>query len=677
MAVSVEQFSDALLASGLMTAAELDAVVSQLPAAQRPENAQDLARLLVRLGKLTRYQVIELYEGRPGGLVLGNYVVLDKLGAGGMGLVYKAQHRRMKRVVALKTLPAAIAQSADSVRRFHREVEAAARLTHPNIVTAYDADEASGLHFLVMEYVEGSDLAHYVRRCGRLSQRKAVDCVLQAARGLHYAHQKGVVHRDIKPGNLLLDTEGVLRVLDMGLARLDVVAQQDPLVPDSVEELTMSGRIIGTVDYMAPEQAIDSKHVDRRADIYSLGCTLYFLLAGRCPTPEGSLTEKLLWHQTGPLPSLLDIRTDVDPELERTFRRMMSRKADDRYPSMAEVIDDLAKCLERIPADAEETLDLKQKRPDTARATDRAADLVIPEMVSESAGAAAETHRGDGRPQHTLVEALQPVVRRSKAAEKERQFRLVATAVIVGGLLLGLALYGLTTIRFRSSTGWNESLRSQLDAMLLQGINCDAGRQLYSDIDTALDTDEIGDWWIGWGLTKDKQPHHIQVRGGRVNFRVLTMLEARNAELNEMQTKSSLKNSFQMRHRHLVTLDQPELKFVTQPDGQRKLEGRIFCTVSGDAEVENAVLIIRHRTGTRRTTHTVAMFQQLDWKRLETGWLQVDRALDDNAWNNIGELEVVIQAWLSDPKPGIYRISNELPLDEVTVEPLSPLDDAA
>ena len=200
---------------GLMTVEECDAYIAGHAA--KPATAEELANELYREGKLTKFQAQAIYQDKTRGLVVGNYVVLDRLGKGGMGQVYKAQHRKMKRVVALKVLPSASTQSSESVKRFQREVEAAAKLSHPNIVTAYDADEARGIHFLVMEYVDGCDLSSLVKTHGPLSVATAVDYIVQAARGLEYAHGKGVIHRDIKPHNLLFDKQKTVKVLDMGL----------------------------------------------------------------------------------------------------------------------------------------------------------------------------------------------------------------------------------------------------------------------------------------------------------------------------------------------------------------------------------------------------------------------------------------------------------------------------
>lgn len=174
---------------------------------------------MIRAGKLTRYQASLVYHGKSAGLVFGDYEILDKLGAGGMGVVYRARHRRMQREVAIKMLPSRALKKPESIERFHREVQVAARLNHTNIVTAYDASEYKNNHYLVMEYVDGQDLSTVVETNGPMPIEQAIECIIQAARGLQYSHEQGVVHRDVKPSNLLLDRNGNVKILDMGLAR--------------------------------------------------------------------------------------------------------------------------------------------------------------------------------------------------------------------------------------------------------------------------------------------------------------------------------------------------------------------------------------------------------------------------------------------------------------------------
>jgi formylglycine-generating enzyme required for sulfatase activity/serine/threonine protein kinase len=336
MIIPVDQFTRQLAESGLIAPDELRKLLDRLPA-EHKSDTESLARELVRRDLLTAWQAQQIYQGQGGQLVLGNYVVLDKLGQGGMGLVLKAQHRRMERVVAIKVLSPSVTKTPAALARFQREVKAAAKLEHPHIVTAYDADEAGGTHFLVMQYVDGTDLSALVKQSGPLPLEKALSCVLQAARGLEYAHGRGVVHRDIKPANLLLDRDGTVKILDMGLARLDSAGEQQ-------DELTGSGQIMGTVDYMAPEQALSTKSADRRADIYSLGITLWYLLTGKPAYTGDSAMAKLIAHRERAIPSLRAACPTAPESLDAVFARMVAKTPEARYQTMAEAIADLERC---------------------------------------------------------------------------------------------------------------------------------------------------------------------------------------------------------------------------------------------------------------------------------------------------------------------------------------------
>ncbi|MFO0897847.1 MAG: serine/threonine-protein kinase [Pirellulales bacterium] len=347
MTLSLPQFVDALSASGLMTADELSAFRARLPEAASGSDTEALARELVRQGKLTSFQVNAVYQGKTRGLVFGEYMVLDKLGAGGMGRVFRARHRRMDRIVALKVLPREALDSPQAVERFEREVRAAARLLHPNIVTAYDASIHEGIHYLVMEYVPGRDLGTIVREGGPLEIRRAIDYAIQAARGLQFAHEQGIVHRDIKPANLLLSIHGTVKILDMGLARVDEGAFNDSKAT-RIEGLTRTGQVLGTLDYMAPEQAEDVNAADARSDVYGLGCTLFRFLTGRPPYQADSVLRKLLAHREQTIPDVRQDRPEAPAELAEALQQMLAKLPEDRPASMQAVI----ALLERVPTAA-------------------------------------------------------------------------------------------------------------------------------------------------------------------------------------------------------------------------------------------------------------------------------------------------------------------------------------
>jgi len=326
--LSLDQFSKAIVAAGLMSADDLKAIWGGWPAAERPKDAAALAQRLVELKKFNEFQAKELLEGRGARLVMGDYALLAKIGEGGMGQVFKAQHRRMNRIVALKVMSAAAMKDEAAIKRFQREVHAAARLEHPNIVTAYDSGEAGNVKYLVMQFVDGGDLSDLVKKNGPLPVERAVNYVLQTARGLAFAHGEGVIHRDIKPANLLLDKKGVVKILDMGLARIE----------NGDDGLTATEQVMGTVDYMSPEQASNTKTADARADIYSLGCTLWFLLTGKKTYDGDSMIMRLMAHRDAPLPSLVKTRDDAPWALEQALHKMIAKRADDRYQTMDELV---------------------------------------------------------------------------------------------------------------------------------------------------------------------------------------------------------------------------------------------------------------------------------------------------------------------------------------------------
>ncbi len=293
--VNVERLLELVKRSGLVE--NKDDLVKALDALKKnhgnklPDDPQVLADHLVEQELVTEWQSTKLLEGRHKGFFLGKYKLLGHLGSGGMSNVYLADHIMMRRRVAIKVLPSKRVEDSSYLARFQQEAQAAARLDHKNIVRIYDIDNDKNVHYMVMEYIEGQDLQDIVRDEGPLDYDTAASYIAQAAEGLEHAHNARLIHRDVKPANLLVDSRGIVKILDMGLARF---------TDEDRASLTVAHdeNVLGTADYLAPEQAINSHNVDKRADIYSLGCTLYYALTGHPPFPEGTLPQRLLAHQT-------------------------------------------------------------------------------------------------------------------------------------------------------------------------------------------------------------------------------------------------------------------------------------------------------------------------------------------------------------------------------------------
>jgi serine/threonine-protein kinase len=329
---------DALRQHRILDPAQLTEIEQTLQG--RFPDPRALARELMQRGWLTPYQANLLLQGRGGELVLGPYLLLERRGEGGMGQVFKARHLLMNRTVAIKVIRKERLARPDAVQRFQREIRMAAQLDHPHLIRAHDAACVGDTHFLVMEYVEGTDLQRMVQQSGRLPVAQACGYIRQAALGLQHAHERGLVHRDVKPSNVQVTANGtVVKVLDIGLARSMGPGDNDG---GTGPELTHDRMIMGTPDYMAPEQIDDPRRVDARADIYSLGCTFYFLLAGRPPFGEGSWEEKLVCHRKAePIP-IEQIRPDVPAAVGAILRKMMAKRPEDRYASPAAVAEALA-----------------------------------------------------------------------------------------------------------------------------------------------------------------------------------------------------------------------------------------------------------------------------------------------------------------------------------------------
>jgi len=340
---NVETFLDLVRRSGLVEKDRLQAITAQLKkesGGTLPTGVDEVGRRFVAENLVTPWQCDRLLEGKWKGYFLGRYKLLGQLGAGGMSTVYLGEHVLMQRRVAIKVLPRQRVSDTSYLARFHREARAAASLDHPNIVRAYDVDNDGDNHYLVMEYVDGRDLQQTVKRGGRLDYLTAADYVRQAAEGLGHAHCNGLIHRDVKPANLLVDQKNVVKVLDLGLARF---------TDDDRASLTVQydENVLGTADYLAPEQAINSHDVDARADIYGLGCAFYFLLTGHPPFADGTLPQRLMAHQKQQPPSIAKERSDAPADLVEICMKMMAKRPQDRYPSM----DDVAQALQQWIAD--------------------------------------------------------------------------------------------------------------------------------------------------------------------------------------------------------------------------------------------------------------------------------------------------------------------------------------
>ena len=346
--ISSEALMDVLGRFQLLSGKQLEELSQEVQ--HRAPSPRELAKGLLQRQWLTAYQVNQLLQARGHELVLGPYVLLERLGEGGVGQVFKARHVKLNRVVALKVIRKELLGDAEVLGRFQREIRVLSQMDHPNIVHAYDAGAVpsadrpvTGGYFLAMEYIEGTDLGKLVKQGGPLPVHQACEYIRQAALGLQYAHERGLVHRDIKPHNLIMSVrDGLIKVADLGLARmprtLDSEATATLGVMTGTGTLTpQNASLIGTADYLAPEQALDFHKADIRSDIYSLGCTFYYLLAGQPPFAGATLTEKLLKHQQTPPTPLEQFRQDLPAGLTELLTKMMSKRPEHRWQTPSEV----------------------------------------------------------------------------------------------------------------------------------------------------------------------------------------------------------------------------------------------------------------------------------------------------------------------------------------------------
>jgi serine/threonine-protein kinase len=431
--------------SRLLTEEQWEEVVPRLPSSHR---GRVLARALVERGVLTRFQAERLLIGRTAGFFLGQYRILEEIGRGGMGRVYKAEHRTMGRVVALKVLAPELLNKPRAVELFQHEVRAAAQLAHPNIVTAYDANRSGGRYYLVLEYVDGPNLGQLVRRRGPLNVGLACDYMRQAALGLQCAHNLGMLHRDIKPANLLVQrrglderSPGLLKVSDFGLARLTEPASKGSGSRRPNTLFTHKNTVMGTPDFLSPEQARSLHKTDIRSDLYSLGCTFYYLLTAEVPYPGGNALDKLLRHGTEKTPDVTELRPETPAPVAAIVTRLMAKSPDDRFRTPAE----LAQVLAPYAVSGSTPWEAPRPTPISLDDPSDAEIAALPEGEGPNVGSSSDelaalvnTEAGQGTTTDVAGDTPRPAARLDKTSRRIL-YAALAVAVTVAGLLAGTA----------------------------------------------------------------------------------------------------------------------------------------------------------------------------------------------------------------------------------------------
>ena len=422
--LSLQEYAATIQRSGLLSAEEVrqqyDAfrATTESAADEVEKHAKPFAEYLQSTNVLTAWQNANLLKGRHRGLIFGKFKVLRLLGEGGMGRVFLAEDQMLRRQVALKVLPRKASQNESLLKRFHREAQALARLNHDNIVRVHDVDSREDTHYIVMEYVSGVDLSRKVVKEGPLDESTTVKYARQVAVGLAHAHDNELVHRDVKPANLLLDSDGTIKILDLGLALL----QSD----DSASITADPTKAMGTADYISPEQAINSHDIDHRTDIYSLGCSLYFLLTGTAPFATGTAAQRLMAHQMStpdPINELRE-RQGLDPigdELSEIIQRMMAKNPNDRFPDCNHVAAAFSPWL--TDSSIGDTV------ADSASTRDTQSIRQL-ETISQSAASAGRPKKGKTRSS----------ISRSRGKKSSRNLLLGISGLLVA-VIAGLAVY--------------------------------------------------------------------------------------------------------------------------------------------------------------------------------------------------------------------------------------------
>jgi serine/threonine protein kinase len=423
----VDTFFKSVLRSGLLDRAELQAAIIDVPPDHR-EDPHAIAEHLIKRGKLSRFQANKLLKGTAKGLILGNYQILAPLGKGGMGTVYMARDQRSGQLVALKVLPPQRARAEErTLVRFQREMELCKRVRHPHIALTYETGQYKGVYFIAMEYIPGKSLYRVIAEEGPMNPPRVAHLALEVAAGLEHAHQQGLIHRDLKPSNIMVTPHNHAKILDLGLALV---------AGETGEAMIVGGQgyIVGSMDYISPEQTMDASKVDPRADIYGLGCTLYFALAGQPPFPGGTSSEKIHKHRNDLPPPLFQLRPDVPMDFADMIHRMMAKDPTLRLPSGRAVVEAfrpwaLTQMLQPLdrPDDSEFRLAVAALQSADAPTSLSGSELPVVEDSKEMSAPGTEvTSRGKQTPFH----------------ERRRRQVQLQYGLILGGLVIALLLMG-------------------------------------------------------------------------------------------------------------------------------------------------------------------------------------------------------------------------------------------
>jgi serine/threonine-protein kinase len=412
--------------SGVLADRQFEAVRTQVKSGAYPSEPQALAERLVQEEILTRFQANRLLQNKSHGLVIDRYVLLERLGEGSMGRVFKAQHRLMGRVVALKLIAPQYATRAKSIARFRRELRMIGRLDHPNIVRAYDADQIGESFYLVMEYARGQSLDRVYESRGPLPPEEVIDYAAQAALGLAHAHAQGIVHRDVKPSNLLLTDERQIKVLDLGLG---ILIDAD----DTSSFATAAGRAVGTIDFMSPEQA-SGADLDGRSDCFALGCTMYCLMSGRVPFPADTDLKRLVRRLEGPPVPITNHLPNLPADVVQVLDKLMARAPENRFPTAAEAAAALRALLQGGGSAPSDAFPIPTPPDPTTLSNGTAAPGTVPSDAPDWSlpSAPAIEPSADSTPDHAPLDRAERSPRIGLAT-----LLIVALAALVVGFILG------------------------------------------------------------------------------------------------------------------------------------------------------------------------------------------------------------------------------------------------